>query len=339
MRRKSGFTIIELLIVITVISILAAIGIPVMMQVYRKMDITKCANHMRSMGQILVGNSVQYGYPTGDPTHPELEGPANWGTASRGLFSGVLYQLHDELRVTACPASKSGSPTDPRCFSTCSYGYMGSLSPTYPCQCSYCKDDSRPIWRLFWSGVNYGGVGSHLTVTGQALAFSTFKNLPLADNLRFVPNEKNADGTDSEGESRTATIPDHQDITEMHNGDKKKWYEKAALRELPLNAGDNKGSLPLLMDIVAYRGTNRPAAAATSWKASDLPISTVTDRDTFLFANHCNTSPKTKADWGANIFYATGEVKWKRWDELRFQVMQKGVNIGGGVTKDLCYFF
>ena len=335
MRRAEGFTLIELLIVITVILILASISIPVMTKIWRDAEVVKCRSNLSQLGKLILASSTVSGYYPGNPMHLDAWGPGQWDA----VFDDLVARGDRDTRIGDCPSSKTGSPTDPRKstgkFSSCSYAYMGALTPTYVCYCSsWCKTEGRDIWRLYWSGVDYGGaVSYHKAADGSNLDFHTFKSLPLADNLKWQANR--SDPT----ENTWPTVPDHQDLAPMGPSDVRKEEYRRALKAIPRTPEDHKSQLPLLMDILVYKGTARPrpASGATEWKAKSLSI-TNANKATVLYANHCSTSATSKTDWGINIFYTNGSVQWKTWDQLRFQVMQKKVNVGGNL-EDHCYFF
>jgi prepilin-type N-terminal cleavage/methylation domain-containing protein len=309
---RTGFTIIELLVVIAIIIILAGIAVPLLAQMGRTAGIVECANNLRQVGLYIIGEAVKpgRGYPRGGSS------PGSW-TDAHAAVVGALGS-----GVTTCPVAVPASPMNPRQWSTCSYAYVGNLSPTYVCKCATCGDDpGKDIWSLYWSGVNY--TGNH-----ERSNRDTFKNLPLADNLVFKPDSVDPD------EPSEPTIPVHQDTDKFHSKDRVKFRTQRALREIPETPEDSKASLPLLMDIVVLRA--KPPAAS-SWEDAHEHV-TETNKLTCLYANHCGTSASSKQDWGANIFYTNGSVQWKNWDELRFQVMAPNISVGGD-SQNHYYFY
>jgi prepilin-type processing-associated H-X9-DG protein/prepilin-type N-terminal cleavage/methylation domain-containing protein len=88
-RAKSGFTLVELLVVIGIITSLIAILLPALGRVREQANRVKCAANLRSIGQALVMYTQQYGYypgvyvPAGD-----LLNSAVWPVRLRPLLGG-----------------------------------------------------------------------------------------------------------------------------------------------------------------------------------------------------------------------------------------------------------
>lgn len=329
--RRSGFTLIELLVVISVILILVAIMTPVVIQIWAFVDVMNCKNNLRSMGMWFVQESLKGKYDTGGRE------PGDWGMAFNRMTQYSNSALGD------CPSVGKNNPMDPRKnsgrWATCSYAYLGNLSPTYLCSCAdWCakqQGGGQYIWSLYWSGVDYGGLLPHT----PDKALHNFKSLPLADNLSWK-SDKSDTGEGTQGpKTPQPTIPDHQDTAPFHSADIVKFDSDLALREIPVTPADARGSVPLMMDIVVFKPSDAsllPATTVTSWKATNLNISD-TNKNQVLYANHCKSSATTKKDWGINIFYLNGSVQWKKWEDLRFQVMSKDSAIDSGAYH--CYFF
>ena len=322
--RPKAFTLIELLVVITIILILVAVTLPVLNAIWQDASALRCKNNLKQMGLWFLQESVRNRiyHPGGD----DRTSPGTWPDVHSMLVSSFKT-----TEITHCPSVKPDSALRPDAWSTCSYAYVGNMNLTYKCTCDACgSDPGKKVWRLYWSGVNYTGDHGIDDVGGN---LDKLKNLPLAANLYF--QSKSVD----EGEPTSPTIPDHQDTDTFTSKDRKKFRDLRALRAMPITPSDHKINQPLLMDIVVYRTTGTagmPTSSNTSWKATDLDI-TEANKEGVLRANHCNTSATKKRGWGINVFYSSGNVEWKRWDELRFQVMAKKVSQDG--DKYHSYFY
>ena len=348
-RQTKAFTMIELLVVIAIILILVAAVVPVLNEVWRDADVLKCKSNMKQVGtwfltQAIV-NKEYHGIGrkfdgTGSSTR---HSPAEWADVHQRLLSSL--DIEDNT-ITECP-SADDSPLKPS-WTTCSYIYLGSPAVTFQCQCTTCgvDDGYRDIWRWFWSGVQYHDdhnayIDGHTEGTRNSSNSAAFKGidlrgLPLADNVRFTPPKPND----------IPTIPIHQDTDTF--GDRERTYrENRALRAMPGTPSEHKGNPPIVADIVVFRTTDAsdlPIYSDTSWKSTEMgkyvgsapiPITEVVDRN-MLYANHCLTSASSMKDWGINVFYSAGNVQWKPWNTLRFQVMHWRRTT---VTEYDCYFF
>ncbi len=343
-RCRTAFTLMELLVVISIILILIAFLLPVLWNIQREVLVVKCQNNLRQMGIWLKHESMRAsspGYPAGSTD--DTATPGRWPYAFQQMAASLRIPEADIKKgLTKCPVVKEGSVIDPsqKSFFSCSYAYVGNLNPSYACQCSWCKKEGGKIWKLFWSGVDYKGINTHKMADGTTdLSFSNFKGLKLADNLlwRWQSSDKGEGGTTTATANTQPTVPDHLDREIFHNDDISKSRTLRALRGIPQTVEDQGSMLPLMMDIVVYKTASLPnkSAAGSTWKATDLTI-TEANKANVLYANHCDSSATSKKGWGANVLYTNGMVKWKEWEELRFQVM--------AVTSDSpnayhCYFY
>ena len=314
--RSTGFTVIELLVVVVIIATLAMLATPILSDMWRSADQVTCANNLRQIGLWLINRSIRDGaYPAGG-SHP-----GGW----QNTYNLVIGSLGN-ASIAQCPATPKNSRINPTIWSTCSYAYLGNLNPTYTCTCSKCGEEGKKIWQLYWSGVDY--TGGHKTEAGTNTDKDVFKDYKLSDNIVFNPTAVD------EGEPSNPTCPVHLDTEKFHEDDRPKDRSQRALRELPATPEDNRGGVPLLVDIVVLR--QRPSAAP-SWEYAHRYI-TDENRDACLYANHSNTSAARKKDWGINVLYADQSVRWKEWEALRFQVLRMGVSVGGD-SEAHCYYY
>ena len=314
--RTKAFTLIELLVVVVIILILVAVMVPVLTKVWKGAEVVQCKNNMKQVGLWFVQEAVTNRmYHSGGSGRT---GPGNWPDIHALLLTSLKTP-----KITHCASVKENSPLRANAWATCSYAYLGNAAVTYSCKCSTCGDNpGKQVWRFYWSGVDYKGDHGNTDAGGD---LNGLKGLPLADNLVFLESSVDAD------EANTPTIPEHQDTDQFATGDVKKFRDIRALRALPVSPADHRSNQPILCDFAVYRTgnftfTGAPTSSTTSWKATDLDdIITEQNKVGLLFANHCVTSATGKNGWGINVFYSSGNIAWKRWDELRFQVMARKV--------------
>jgi len=287
---KRAFTLLELLVVITIILILAGMGAAWIGDAKRSAKKAKCASNMRQIGLCLIEMALK---PNPLPCKGLEEYP--YGGSEPGLwdpatFSAVKAALGDEARVLTCPAARPTSP-DHSDWASCSYAYLGNLAPTYTCTCDACTSgghEGQEIWTLYWAGVDY--TGGHQD-DGRDTDFSDFKEFERPPNIVFTGDDQ-------------PTVPEHLDLG--------RWRTQRRLRELPHAMESKTPNVPLLMDLVVL--TELPSGDSPPDK-SHMNI-TEANKDDLLYASHCRTGAGRKRDWGMNVFYTGGNVVWIHWSEL-----------------------
>ncbi len=152
MRRKAGFTLIKLLVVIAIIAILAAILFPVFARAREKARQTTCLNNMKQIGLASLQYATDYDgtyYPHRFSGNPNPLSSANGGPfpaadfslegANRTFWISFLYPYTKSFDIFKCPSNvdayAGGDPLHRNCGggdqpgTGCSgYGYGGQNS-------------------------------------------------------------------------------------------------------------------------------------------------------------------------------------------------------------------
>src|SRR6266516_476390 len=90
----AGFTLVELLVVVGIITVLVAILLPVLAKAREHANRIACAANLRSVGQALTMYTQQFGYYPGCDTNDDIEQAAIWPVRLRGLMGGDKRPFH-----------------------------------------------------------------------------------------------------------------------------------------------------------------------------------------------------------------------------------------------------
>ncbi len=107
--RNSGFTMIELLVVITVVSLLITLTLPAITKVRAKANRAKCANNLRQIGVAAISYMTANLGPSSTPGFlPHAGGPGTQDGADEvGIVFSQLIRTGnlDDARIFICPQS------------------------------------------------------------------------------------------------------------------------------------------------------------------------------------------------------------------------------------------
>lgn len=101
MRRRKGFTLVELLVVIGIIAVLIGILMPALNKARQQALTVKCASNLHNMGIALTMYTTQYNTYPGQAVFPGGGIYAVWPTRLRNL-------MNNDQQVFFCPAQESG---------------------------------------------------------------------------------------------------------------------------------------------------------------------------------------------------------------------------------------
>ncbi len=130
-KRTPGFSMVELLVVMILIAVLAAILLPVLGGVGRKMKKTKCLTYMMDVG-VAVGSYYQ--------DHKDY--PTNTG------FVGQLLKESKLKETPTCPLDPTGTDSYSKLYNY--YGYQQGATPA-------------PVTDAATAGTLYGGLSDNAT--------------------------------------------------------------------------------------------------------------------------------------------------------------------------------
>ena len=144
---RGGFSLVELLVVVTIIVVLLALLTPALDTAIREAELAVCSSNQRSIGQALqmyLGDSRRY-YPVlnvwagllGRPTAAEVAPPTlNTATTVRGrpLNPYLGYPLDDirgEMPVARCPSDQGDFlvPAQPKAYPRTGTSYLAAFTP------------------------------------------------------------------------------------------------------------------------------------------------------------------------------------------------------------------
>lgn len=115
-KRDAAFSIVELLVVISVVAVLAALAIPAYFQIQQRARTVKCANTLRSLGQGILGFSQENnGFLPRSWHSAGANGESGWA-ASIAPYLGVSDSMMEQSwtdvfnRLYRSPVDKSRDP-------------------------------------------------------------------------------------------------------------------------------------------------------------------------------------------------------------------------------------
>ena len=91
MKRKQGFTLVEIMIVVAIIALLTAIAIPAFLQYRRDAQASVCSNALRLIHHAKEVLAIKYNYTNG------------WAAADSAAWWTLLDPYLDSTNVLTCP--------------------------------------------------------------------------------------------------------------------------------------------------------------------------------------------------------------------------------------------
>lgn len=148
--KRCGFTLVELLVILGIITVLIAILLPVLSKAREQANRIKCAANLRSIGQALTMYTQQYGYYPGG-TAQSIDTGAVWPLRLRSFLGG-------EQRVFYCPSQDERCRWENGKMPPVSRGPTQILADNVFSRYGYEPDEPvLTLWTYFSYGYNNAG--------------------------------------------------------------------------------------------------------------------------------------------------------------------------------------
>jgi len=159
-RAKSGFTLVELLVTMSILVLLSSLAYPVILRAIEMGRRTTCAEHLRQLGQIIISESLMR---NGFPHRPDATGAETLA---------ILYErgIAAEEELFTCPGSGDTCTDLESIQRSCSFAFRVDLTalPTSGKAIPIACDD----------GVDHHKDGIHVLYSDGRVVFEKRADLP-----------------------------------------------------------------------------------------------------------------------------------------------------------------